>query len=112
MSLTPPLIVSLDGELDIAQRDALDWKLKPAQFADPVILDLSNVSYIDSTALSAFVRLRKARIDKGYDPEVLVVANMNVRKVLALTQLDSLWEIYDTLDEALRAAENLPDLPA
>ena len=107
-----PLIVSLEGDLDISQRDTLDWTLKPAVFADPVIVDLTNVRYVDSTALTAFVRLRKARIEKRLQPELYVIPSIHVRKVFEITQLDSLWEIYDSVDEALRALENMPDLPA
>jgi anti-anti-sigma factor len=110
--MTTPLIVSLEGDLDIAARETLDWKLKPAQFADPVIVDLSNVRFVDSTALTAFVRLRKARIAKGYQPELYVIPSIHVRKVLSITHLDALWEIYDTLDAAMATLEHLPDLPA
>jgi hypothetical protein len=42
----------------------------------------------------------------------MVIPSIHVRRVLSITRLDSMWEIYDTLDEALQAAEQLPDLPA
>lgn len=111
MSATP-LIVSLDGDLDIAQREALDWKLKPALFADPVILDLTNVAFVDSTALTAFVRLRKTRQEKGYQPELYVIPSAHIRKVFSITHLDALWEIHETIEAARAALEDVPDLPA
>jgi anti-anti-sigma factor len=112
MSMTSPLIVSLDGDLDIAQREALEWKLKPAVFADPVILDLTQVRFVDSTALTAFVRLHKARMERRFQPELMVIGSIHVRRVLEMTQLDSLFEIYETLDQALQAGTNVPDVPA
>jgi anti-anti-sigma factor len=110
--MSATLIISLEGDLDITSRESLDWKLKPAHFADPVIIDLTKVVYVDSTALSAFVRLRKARTAKGYQPALYVIPSIHVRKVFSITDLDTLWEIYDTLDEAVAALENLPGLPA
>jgi anti-anti-sigma factor len=112
MSAAQPLIISLEGDLDISQRETLEWKLKPAHFADAVILDLTKVKFIDSTALTAFVRVHKARTERRLQPETMVIPSIHVRRVLSITQLDSMWEIYDTLDEALQAAEQLPDLPA
>ena len=109
---TAPLIISLEGDLDISAREKLDWQLKPAAFADPVIIDLTDVRFVDSTALTAFVRLHKTRKEKQFQTELYVIASIHVRKVLSITKLDSLWEIYDTLDEALAALDDVPDLHA
>lgn len=100
MSITP-LIVSLEGELDIAERDRLEWNLKPAQFAEALVIDLSQVGYIDSSCLAVLVRLRKLRMEKGFPPAVLVISSKQILKIFQLTQLDALWDIYGTLEEAM-----------
>jgi anti-anti-sigma factor len=74
-------------------------------FADPVILDLSRVQYIDTTCLSVLIRLRKDRVAKGYRPTLLVVPSAQILRVLEITRLDSLWPIYPTLAEARAALE-------
>lgn len=107
-----PLIISLEGDLDIAKRETVDWQFKPALFADRVVIDLTNVQFIDSSALTLILRLRKARIEKQYQPELYVVPNPHVRKILSITHLGVLPQIYETLDEALTELNDVPDLPA
>lgn len=104
--LTQPLVIELEGDLDIAERNSLEWRVKQALFADPVILDLSRVHYIDSTCLTVLIRLRKERLAKGYRCELLVVPSAAVRRVFQLTRLDSLWPVHQTVAEAQAALES------
>lgn len=62
------------------------------------IIDMANVEFIDSSGLSALViGLKKAR-DHGYS---LAICNLNptVRLVFEITQLDRVFQIFDTVDD-------------
>lgn len=67
----------------------------------PVILDLSNVSFIPSTGLGALVSLMRA-IKKEGRRFVLVGLQPDVRTALAVTHLDKLLELHTSFDEALK----------
>lgn len=103
--LVEPLVIELEGDLDIAQRNSLEWRLKQALFTDPVILDFSRVHYIDTTCLSALIRMRKTRLAKGYRPAALVVPNPQLRRIFRITELDAFWPIFDTRTAAEAALE-------
>lgn len=67
-----------------------------------VVIDLSRVSYFGSVFLSFLLRCHKRVKEKGSDL-VLAGASARVRELLRLTNLDTLWALYDTRAEAVEA---------
>ena len=71
-----------------------------ASAADPfLIIDLTEVSYVDSSALGAFVQAYVSCAKSGRRL-ALVGPNHRVRTVFRLTSLDILFPTYVTLPEA------------
>jgi len=72
--------------------------------ADWLIIDLAEVPLIDSSALgtiiAVFLRLREKN-----GKLVLLNAQKNILDVLAITKLDSLFEVYDDMQVALKSIE-------
>jgi len=100
-----PLILTLEApEWDIDSSDALAALLAPATDCADVVVDLSAVSYIDSTCLGKLVGMRVKRSAKGFEPARLVVTSPRVRRLFSIVHFDKIWPIFETLDEALRAA--------
>src|SRR5579883_1558623 len=75
---------------------------------ETLIIDLSDVRHVDSARLSALLLAqRQMRIHSG---EVrLVGLNDNVRSLLAVTQLDRIFPIFGTVNDALDAEPSLGD---
>ncbi len=96
-------VLSVEGELDLASAPDLKWALEDLQSAGTgkhVVVDLSNVSFIDSTALGVLVGAQRA-----LDPGVrLAIAcdQENVLRIFELTGLDGMFEIVATPAEALQ----------
>jgi anti-sigma B factor antagonist len=71
---------------------------------DWLIIDLAEVPLMDSSALgtiiAAFLKLREKD-----GKLVLLNARKNIRDVLAITKLDSLFEVYDDMQAALESIE-------
>jgi anti-anti-sigma factor len=67
-----------------------------------VVFDLSNVSYFGSVFLALLLRCHKLVRQKGGEL-VLCGASKLARELLQITNLDTLWAIYDSRDEALEA---------
>jgi anti-sigma B factor antagonist len=100
-------VVGIVGELDLATvptaratvADALRARRPPR-----VVLDLTGVEFVDSMGLGVVLgALKRIRADGG--SLRVVVATDRVRKALALTGLDRLLSVFDTLDDALTGDE-------
>lgn len=100
-SASGPVVLQLSGEYDLLRREELEAQLSQAQFADIAILDMREVSYIDSTALTELVRLKKRMAQHGAGIVRLVAPQPNVQKIFALTQLEQIFPIFKTLGEAM-----------
>ncbi len=68
-----------------------------------VVLQMADVQFIDSSGLGAMVRLMSAARTAGGDVKICALAPM-MAKVLAMTNLHKVFEIYETEDEAILAA--------
>ncbi len=70
-----------------------------AASGQPIVVDLTELEFIDSSGIHALVRPRSdsARIE-------LVCPPGNVRRVLEVTKLERVLQVHDTLDAALAAA--------
>lgn len=69
-----------------------------------VILDLSNVDFIDSSGLGAIVAsMKQLESTRQLD---LAGLTPNVDKVFRLTRMDTVFQLYETLNDALSATAN------
>jgi anti-sigma B factor antagonist len=98
---TPDLLIIHVRETRIDAASAIDFKdrMRELTVADPrqVVLDLSRVTFIDSSGLGAVVAVRKFL---GTDrPLELAALTPGVEKVFRLTRMDSVFVIH-------------PDVPA
>ncbi len=67
-----------------------------------VLLDLEKINYIDSTGIGELVAYL-GRFQNRDRNLILVQPSERIRKLLAVAQLDSLFAIYATVEEALAA---------
>lgn len=103
-------VVSVEGDLDLASAPELKWTLVDlldkgyAQY----VLDLSQVTYMDSMGLGVLVGFRK-RVE-GSAQLALACLPSTQRKLLEMTGLDACFDHFTTLEEAVShgAANSLP----
>ena len=95
-------VVTATGELDAHSAPALQAQVEPltAQQNASLVIDLTDVGFIDSTGLGVLVTTLKhvREVDGRLD---VVVTSPRVLKVLAITGLDVVIPLHATLDEAL-----------
>jgi anti-anti-sigma factor len=96
-------LVSLRGEHDISTAPDLRGALERAQDAgEAVVVDLTDVEFVDSTVLQALLQGRDPAEEGAEHRLVLVVPEDGVaRRLLTLTNLDTLIPTYPTRAEAL-----------
>lgn len=93
-------VVVFRGEYDLACKDHLRKFLE--SYIEPnLVLDLSEVSYVDSSFVTELVRFHRRRREKDFDPEVIVLAHPMVQRLFEILDLGSLFQVVGTLDEAL-----------
>ena len=94
-------LVTLAGELDMAHAPTVSETLDTlADTARPVVVDLSELDFIDSSGIHAILQPRPQ-----HGTVVLVCPPGNIQRVLSVTQVDRVLPLYETLAEALAAVE-------
>ncbi len=76
-----------------------DMRSETAQGPDRVVLDLTNVEFIDSSGLGAIVASMK-QLSRNQKLD-LAGLTPNVQKVFRLTRMDTIFTLFPTLDDAL-----------
>ena len=88
------------GVLDISRYPEFREAFQDSPRDDNVLVDLREVSGVDSIFLSELVLFRR-RHQLGV--AVLVQPGSNIANVLTLARMDEKLEVYDVLDQALTA---------
>jgi anti-anti-sigma factor len=103
-SLANATVVSVGGEIDLGTAGELGDHLVSAMqdSGGDLVLDLADVSFMDSTGLKVLLATRKrAQLVGGH--LALAAAGRSVRKVLSVTGLDQSFLMAETVDEAVAA---------
>lgn len=89
--------LSLEGEYDLARRDEIARLFDSIDGDGAVVIDLTNVTYLDSTILNELARLRRHGADR---PVLLAGANAHIRRIFKVVGFEELFDIADTTDPA------------
>ncbi|MHB0912384.1 MAG: STAS domain-containing protein [Armatimonadota bacterium] len=95
-------IVKVQGEVDVYTAPELKAVLHQAIDVGAVtlVVDLSNVEYMDSSGFGTLLgATKRLRPDGGKIS--LAGCNKAITRMLQLTRLDSIFDMYESVDEAL-----------
>ena len=96
-------LAEVGGDVDLTcsaefQQDLLELlNGKPAQ----IVIDLTSVPYMDSSGVASLVKLL-SRARKTQTGLRLVGLSERVRSLFEITRLDGVFDIFDTVEDALR----------
>ncbi|MBV8118276.1 MAG: STAS domain-containing protein [Candidatus Eremiobacteraeota bacterium] len=94
MRADPPLaVIELSGELDIARKEELHRALALDPGLRAVLLDLSGVTYADSTALTELLRFRKQTDENGISV-AMVVTSPQFDRIIRYAGLYEVFSIF------------------
>ena len=97
-------VVHAGGELDTRTVHGFDEAVtEAASLSAHVVIDLSQVTFVDSSGLGALIVARKAARERGGSMS-LVSPPPVVRRLLGSTQLHDVFAIHDSLAEAITAS--------
>lgn len=96
------LIFRLKGSLDLATSPTVRAALLEAAGNEnhEIVVDLSNVEFIDSTGLGALIGGHRRALENG-GGVALVVTSGPIERLLNITGLIRVFKVYANLDDAL-----------
>ncbi|MBL8993564.1 MAG: STAS domain-containing protein [Spirochaetia bacterium] len=101
------VILDIDGEIDLYNAPEIKDTIKAQMDGGhkKIIINLENVSYIDSSGIGALISSLSNLKKIGGGLKIINVYD-SVRKVFELTKLTSFFEIYDSEEEAVSAYQS------
>jgi anti-sigma B factor antagonist len=101
------LIVALDGEVDLSRApETRRLLLDCVARGQEILVDLSGVTYIDSSGIASLVEALQEAGKKGIGLGLVAVSD-DARKVFELARLDKVFTIHSDLDTALANSKGL-----
>jgi len=98
------VIVAAEGEIDMSTSPALREQLRaPDAQAPTVVLDLSAVTFMDSSGLGVIVGQHKRSREQSFRFAVAIGGAANVERILVLSQLVGVLEVVQSPEDVLAA---------
>ena len=80
--------VAFAGDLDVYRRDEIAASLPQAETADRVVVDMREVTTVDSSIIAVFMRYRRSFLDAGGDAhEIVLIVRPQLRRIFEITGL-------------------------
>ncbi len=95
------VVVSFSGGYDVAGKERLRTELDRLVSVPRLVLDLSDVTYMDSTAVTELIRMHRRRSENRFPRETIVLKSGNIEKLFDLLQLRKVFEIVASVDQVL-----------
>ncbi len=98
------IILKLTGDITLYDAGEIEERVNRimAEGISRIVLDLSNVPYIDSMGIGVMITL-KTRIKKMHGDLKLANTRENVKKVFIMTRLDKTFDFRNSTEEAVTA---------
>ena len=95
-------VVTVAGDVDLHSAPLLRARLAALADADVdhVVIDLSDATFLDSMALGVMLAAQRRLVAAGGRLD-LVVAKPEIRRIFEITMLDQVFDLQDTLGEAV-----------
>jgi anti-sigma B factor antagonist len=97
-------LLELRGEIDLNEKPNVTARLDPLieKQSPAIVVDLSEVSYVDSSGLAIFIDALQ-RIQRYGGKLVLAGLQSNVAMVFQIARLDKIFLIFDDRESAVNA---------
>lgn len=97
--LDASLLLRVSGEVDLATAGDLEKALTDAA-GSSVVVDLTEVPFMDSTGLNALVNGRRAIMDAGGSIALVVTPESAVARLLDITGMGDVLPTFTSVDDA------------
>jgi anti-anti-sigma factor len=101
-------LIVFSGEYDVSCRKQWREELERLSCEPNVIIDFTNVSYLDATCMTELLRLHERRHASGFGRETVVLQRPLVRRLFELLQMQDVLRVVETIEEAVDKKELAP----
>jgi anti-anti-sigma factor len=88
------------GDFDISQKAEIEREFQPMRKTGSpatTILNLTDVSFLDTTFLNAMVALQKWTVNDNAESHLCVAAGRNLSRIFHITALDRMFPVFATM---------------
>lgn len=96
------------GAYDVTCKRQWSQELEGLCTEPNVIIDLSDVSYLDATCLTEILRMHERRRDNGFDRETIILGQPLVRRLFDLLKMQGVVRVVGCLDDATDPQRSAP----
>jgi anti-anti-sigma regulatory factor len=101
-------LMVFSGEYDVTCKRQWSEVLEGLCSEPNVIIDFSDVSYLDATCATEMLRMHARRHDKGFDRETVILGRPLVRRLFDLLNMQSVVRVVESLDDAMQRQRFAP----
>lgn len=94
-------IIALQGAYDLVRRERLLTALRAIQTCDIAIMDMRDVTHLDTTALTCFIQLRERLRHGGPGIVRIVGLRPSLYRVFEIAELQHVFEAFETISDAM-----------
>ncbi|MFY9738707.1 MAG: STAS domain-containing protein [Candidatus Cybelea sp.] len=94
-------VMIFGGEYDIAGAEQLRADLHRVRDIPRVVLDFTDVAFVDSKAIHALIDLHHYRAAKGFTREAIVFQNPNLRRIFGILKLEQVFQCVSNLSDVV-----------
>jgi anti-sigma B factor antagonist len=94
------VVVRVEGELDLATSESLEDALEASDPGGNLVIDLSECTFIDSSAVRLFVEAARAA-QESEGKVALVTRDPGILRVLEIAAVDTMLPVHDSVDAAI-----------
>lgn len=110
--LTPDretLVVTVAGDLDLTNTAELRRATSPLYAVRCVVVDLTDVTHVDSSGLNVLVQATWELAKRGIPLRIVASPDGIVRRLFAVAHANELLAVFASLDDALAAPADEPE---
>lgn len=98
-----PVVVVFAGEYNLGSKGKLHRELSRLATKPRLVLDFSEVTYMDSTCIAELMRMEQRRSAAGFDAAHVVMQAPVLLRIFTVLTLDRVFRVVSTLDQAIDA---------
>src|SRR5215469_8224626 len=96
-----PVVAVFAGEYTLGSKDKLHRELSRLASKPRLVLDFSEVTYMDSTCIAELMRMEQRRDAAGFEAAYVVMQATVLARIFSVLTLDRVFRIVPTLAEAI-----------
>ena len=96
-------MIAVSGEIDLSIADRFAAELEVELVGLPVVVDVTKVGFMDSSAVRILVQSQRRLAEAGHKSAIVVPNGSVVARTLELMSVDSSVETFPTRRDALEA---------